>query len=450
MKSRCREVYTWALIFTSWTFALALDNPTAMAENCEDCNPRERRLLDLLQSKDAQIERLRKEVARAGLSSSLQSGVNPETEKINADHRALGEEQGVDAKQPVRVNVNVVNEVPSSASIANGYAMPSTADGSLAPDCILASAAAADCKSELAASNSELAASKSELAASNQKFQLLAQSSMALTAGSDAENIEGGIDWAKCVSEGGKANCARCRNSGGVLPCEKVEAGHLRFHKHGARATACPDSDLYKTLKFFLVTKAGANQGKGRCQPVVKENAVRMTWRFPHLNASDPQPGKREILNMVATKAKIVKVDLAARDAGMLIFKRLVTHTCTGKTSACIKGTTVADVTKDSYCVVCPKKKEYCLNCRKNGKEWKQAQWKHPALKRTNCKDQRNPSKLCSIFGTIFNSHALDEEKVRFAKDCLRAAFDKDGAVKDTYSCTGQDARSAAGVAMGF
>ena len=67
-------------------------------------------------------------MARAGLSSSLQSGVNPETEKINADHLALGEEQGVDAKQPVRVNVNVVNEVPSSAPITNGYAMPSTAD----------------------------------------------------------------------------------------------------------------------------------------------------------------------------------------------------------------------------------------------------------------------------------------------------------------------------------
>jgi len=255
------------------------------------------------------------------------------------------------------------------------------------------------------------------------------------------------------VSEGGKANCARCRNSGGVLPCEKVEAAQGR-HNSGARATACPDSDLYKTLKFFIVDKFA---GKGKCLHLPTNNGqhlqgdVKMTWRFPHLNASVPQPGTREIINMVATKTKVLKVNLAARDAGMLIFKRLVTHTCTGKTSACIKGTTVADVTKDSYCVVCPKKKEYCLNCGNNGtKLWNQAQKGNFGTKRSNCKDPRNPSKLCSIFGTLLSLQALQEEKVRFAKDCLPAAFDKNGAVKDTYSCTGQDARSAAGVTMGF
>jgi len=125
-------------------------------------------------------------------------------------------------------------------------------DGSLAPDCILASAAAADCKSELAASNSELAASKSELAASkselaasNQKFQPTAVPTRAPTATPTS---------APTATPTAKKNLAKSNALGGGW-LGMPESGIVSANPSGNPNIACPD-DLSKG-KFFWVEQDG-------------------------------------------------------------------------------------------------------------------------------------------------------------------------------------------------
>ena len=100
----------------------------------------------------------------------------------------------------------------------------------------------------------------------------------------------------------------------------------------------------------------------------------------------------------------------ASRKVGIVMFKRLVTHTCTGSTSACKKGTTVADVLKIGVCVKC----DYNVFLMKTAME------------------------------------AKKKEKKDFVKTCLPKAIDANGAVKADFRCTGDDKKYADASVAGF
>ena len=60
---------------------------------------------------------------------------------------------------------------------------------------------------------------------------------------------------------------------------------------------------------------------------------------------------------MVLTKVWATHPTKASKSVGIVMFKRLVTHKCTGnKPAFCKRGDTVADVYKVGYCVNCKAK----------------------------------------------------------------------------------------------
>ena len=85
----------------------------------------------------------------------------------------------------------------------------------------------------------------------------------------------------------------------------------------------------------------------GRCQSLTDMAAltgsILTTRKFPTLGNS-----------LVLTKAFVTHPHKASRSVGIYMFKRLVTHKCTGKNPTfCKSGTTVADVYKTGVCVKC-------------------------------------------------------------------------------------------------
>ena len=99
------------------------------------------------------------------------------------------------------------------------------------------------------------------------------------------------------------------------------------------------------------------------------------------------------------------------------MFKRLVTHTCTGtnpifckKNSATGKMPTVADVHKAGYCIKCNYKP-----------------FPHRFAKYTKLKHRKN-----------------------FVNKCLPRAIDKAGKIKKEFRCTGQDMEYAKAAIAGF
>jgi len=99
------------------------------------------------------------------------------------------------------------------------------------------------------------------------------------------------------------------------------------------------------TRKYW---QQNGNGGQGLCQSLTSKFALTglgtTTWRFPGI-------GKK---TLVLTKTLVTHPHKASRRVGIVIFKRLVTHTCSGKRPRfCKKGVTVADVHKVGYCVKC-------------------------------------------------------------------------------------------------
>ena len=150
------------------------------------------------------------------------------------------------------------------------------------------------------------------------------------------------FDWTQCKSEGGTKNCARCSGDGnGALPCDKVLVGS---HK----ASECPDHEFWRG-KLFMQTASSAT---GRCYPVGASKQLAsfqgnpLTSRvFPIVNQSQAGNGS----NAVITKMLVAHPDHASEDVGVFVFKRLVTHICTGaKPGACEQGEIAVDVMKVS------------------------------------------------------------------------------------------------------
>merc|ERR1719310_2722111 len=116
--------------------------------------------------------------------------------------------------------------------------------------------------------------------------------------------------------------------------------------------------------------------------------------------------------SLVLSKVYVTHPNQADRKVGILMFKRVVSHTCTGNyiKSTCTKGTTVADVFKVGLCVKC----NY------------------------------------DVFPHVKTKHQRDEHKLSFLNTCLPAAIDANGAVKSGFKCTGDDDKRAKAVLAGF
>lgn len=158
------------------------------------------------------------------------------------------------------------------------------------------------------------------------------------------------FDWTQCKSEGGAAECALCDDAGGVLPCSRVE--DKTKGKVGQKSSECRDDKMMTNRKWWFYLE-GRNGWSGWCMDFANRRGtytltgnVVSTWKFPFLGSD----------SMVATKAWITHPQAAHKRVGVFMFKRLVSHRCTGragKASLCTKGTIVADVYKYAICVRC-------------------------------------------------------------------------------------------------
>ena len=119
-----------------------------------------------------------------------------------------------------------------------------------------------------------------------------------------------------------------------MLPCDKVRSG--------TKPSRCPDDKIMATRKFWRTGSSGSCTSLDH--GTVLKGVATTTWNFPVLGNS----------SLVLTKAWVTHPSMADKRVGVVMFKRLVTHTCTGaRPSFCKKGDTVADVYKLSYCIKC-------------------------------------------------------------------------------------------------
>ena len=100
---------------------------------------------------------------------------------------------------------------------------------------------------------------------------------------------------------------------------------------------------------------------------------------------------------------------LARKRVGLVLFKRLVTHTCQNPAS-CSKGATVADVHKVGYCVKCD----------------------------------------FNVFPSDQTTKAKEKHCRSFVEKCLPKAIDKKGNIKPAIRCSGRDMKMATASISGF
>ena len=197
-------------------------------------------------------------------------------------------------------------------------------------------------------------------------------------------------------------NCALCSDvKGGALPCGKSKIGKGKG-SHPGKSSDCPDDKIMVNRKFFYQR---GRQGHGVCEYLTHDHAIpgtaMTTWKFPTL-------GKE---SLVLTKVWVTHPTKASKPVGLVLFKRLVTHTCTGENPAfCTKGATVADVHKVGYCVKC----HY------------------------------------DVFPSVFANRAKNKHRRSFVRNCLPKAIDENGNIKPAFQCTGKDKKKAMASISGF
>lgn len=208
--------------------------------------------------------------------------------------------------------------------------------------------------------------------------------------------------------QGGSMNCALCSDvEGGALPCGKVK---------GKTSSNCRDDKIMETKKFF---RAGQS-GKGACFRLTGDPQDHhdgaldpfafTTRKFPTLKNFDSQK------SVVLTKAWVTHPHKASKKVGVVMFKRLVTHTCTGHNPAfCTKGATVADVYKVGYCVKCQ----------------------------------------TAVFPQTWAQATTQGHRIKFVNKCIpnnwaATALDKEGNIKKKFRCTGKDWEHARASITGF
>lgn len=184
-----------------------------------------------------------------------------------------------------------------------------------------------------------------------------------------------------------------------MLPCDKVGRSGRRS---GGKSSDCPDDKIATNRRFWYQS---GYSGKGLCfrltAPIALSGIAATTWRFPVI-------GKK---SLVLTKVYVTHPNKASRRVGIVMFKRLVTHTCTGKRpSFCKKGVTVADVHKVGYCVKC----HY------------------------------------NVFASRWTDRSSHRHRKAFVYNCLPRAFNKQGKLKPGFECSGDDMKLAQASISGF
>jgi hypothetical protein len=202
------------------------------------------------------------------------------------------------------------------------------------------------------------------------------------------------------LAQGGAKNCALCSGvQGGALPCDKVTKS---TNSWSSTYSTCPDDKIMSNRKWVVQWSSSGVTG-GTCNSLDSDISLASiavtTYKFP-------APGS----SLVLTKAFVTHPNNAHKRVGVVMFKRLVTHTCTRSTSACKKGTTVADVFKVGVCVKC----DY------------------------------------DVYPSTLAKRATDEHRKSFVNTCLPKAIDAKGAVKAGFRCTGGDKTYADASVAGF
>jgi len=228
-------------------------------------------------------------------------------------------------------------------------------------------------------------------------------------------------DLTACVEhQGGTKNCAICDNSGskGHLPCNNIDAtttsGGWRRRSTQNKVTFCPDDKIWQGRKFFRIDTAdGVHGGQGKC--IDLSAAVESNGDARLKGTSSTAFGKFKNLGSsgyVQSKNYIAHPSSDTMGLAAVVFKRIVTHICTGhRPNSCTAGTVVADVFKVGNCIKCP----------------------------------------MNIYSNKWESNAKDSEGGKFIRDCLPNAFSTDGTVKAGYRCTSEsDRKAAAAVITGF
>jgi len=178
--------------------------------------------------------------------------------------------------------------------------------------------------------------------------------------------------------------------------------------------TFCPDDKIWQGRKFFRIDTAdGVHGGQGKC--IDLSAAVESNGDARLKGTSSTAFGKFKNLGSsgyVQTKNYIAHPSSDTMGLAAVVFKRIVTHICTGhRPNSCTAGTVVADVFKVGNCIKCP----------------------------------------MNIYSNKWESNAKDSEGGKFIQDCLPNAFSTDGTVKAGYRCTSEsDRKAAAAVITGF
>jgi len=230
------------------------------------------------------------------------------------------------------------------------------------------------------------------------------------------------FDWTQCKSEGGLKNCAKCKggDDNAFLPCDTVPSTtNALGPSPKVPSIDCPDDKLWKG-SYFQGWHSPQGRGTGTCRdsiPCGQSASTESTYDFPGgiYNSSADKLDR----NLVATKAFVTHPTGASENVGVVMFKRMVMHQCTGtKPDVCKKGDKVADVFKQGYCVNCKSKKysEHSMY-----------------LRYADCGDN------CTVFRTPFAKHATKDHKKAFAGECFTEAFTPEGTMKEDYQCSKED-----------
>merc|ERR1712166_1047198 len=228
------------------------------------------------------------------------------------------------------------------------------------------------------------------------------------------------FDWTQCKSEGGTKNCAKCKggDDNGALPC-------------GSASVDCPDNNLWKGRFFEVFPLQRGRLGTQGCSALMDEHVRKgntlSAYAFPGgIGNSSADEIDR---NLVATKALVAHPDDADPNVGVVMFKRMVMHQCTGtKPEFCKEGDKVADVFKQGYCVKCKSKRYTRADCG-HKVHWDQA----------GRRSIKHTTDNCTVFKSHKASDVTDEQKKAFATQCFTEAFTPEGIMKADYQCSDEN-----------
>ena len=169
-----------------------------------------------------------------------------------------------------------------------------------------------------------------------------------------------------------------------------------------------------KNRKYWLPYGAGGS----KC---VSLNQKTVTRAIATTCPNCPLPGLGGTA-LVVTKVMVTHPHKASEPVGVVMFKRLVTHTCTGKGTGCKADPTtgkmpvVADVHKVGFCVKCK---------TASGQDY-------------------------DVFKSTHGHLAEDEHKQDFVKTCLPRAIGTDGDILPDFKCKGKDKEYADATILAF